>query len=207
MRGCGSKQFSPHVVPNDSLNVTYTLLHFLAKHSIATDFCFLSISRMTDMNISNTVPSDAEIHFPIDPSAVQAGIQGLCLQPKTVTLKTEEVDFHYYNPEVNLLDRRSDAPWFFVEKQYGLVRDTDLLTHLHDEMRMDIPLVHLPLYDDICARIEDKVHACSTKELVLVDAPGFDRRDRMLDGSAYIEMVFPVARPSKGWQPSHSPEF
>ena len=90
MRGCGSKQFSPHVVPNDSLNITYSLLHFLAKHSIATDFWFLSLSRMTDMNISDTVPSDAEIHSPIDASAVQAGIQGLCLQPMTVTIKTEE---------------------------------------------------------------------------------------------------------------------
>ena len=126
---------------------------------------------------------------------------------KTVTLKSEEVDFDSYNPEAHLLDCRSDAPWFFVEKKHGLVRDDDLLTYLHDEMRMDIPLVHLPLYDDIYARIKDKVHACSTKELVLVDAPGFDRRDRMLEASAYTEMVFPVARPSKGWKRSHSPEF
>ena len=62
------------------------------------------------MNMSNTVPYDANI--PINASAVQAGIQGLCLQPKTVTLKTEEVDFQSYNPEVTLLDRRSDAAGF-----------------------------------------------------------------------------------------------
>ena len=73
---------------------------------------------------------------------------------------------------------------FLWKIKYGLVCNADLLTCLEkeeEEIVMDIPLLLSPFVAYIFDRIHDKVQASSTKELVLVDAPRFDRRDRTLE--------------------------